>query len=51
MDSGGGWVGLEGLGGEDGLRGGGCCFVSDVCQVVKELGEVEEGYGPRRFVS
>ena len=22
---------------------GGCCFVSDVCQVVKELGEVEEG--------
>jgi hypothetical protein len=35
-----GWFGGSWWGG---WVGGGCCFVSDVCQVVKELGKVKEG--------
>ena len=35
---GGGWVGFVGK-----MGGRGCGFVSAVCQVVEELGEVEEG--------
>ena len=39
--SGGGWSGLGVFGG--GMGWGRWCFVSGVSQVVKELGEVEEG--------